>query len=275
MAGSGGGQANALGIQGQITPRNFALAQFLAQQQRAQQETAARGQAARLEAASRVAASSQTAAGSSDRAAINALARQELEEFKAEAKANVTNGRLAQKVQQFDTQNQTNIWKAFLQLQAAQVRAGATRDAAGIRANAKGGGGAKEAQKLLETIAKGRQRFLITNAKNRGRSPDMDRQLDESEAALKAIEEVAAGLAIEGGSEEVIEPAQPGPFGGPFLGTPPKTEKKPPKATLTPPAGPGGGSAQPSAGKTVVKTQTNPQTGKRRRVYSDGTTEEF
>jgi hypothetical protein len=218
MAGSGGGQANALGIQGQITPRNFALAQFLAQQQRAQQETAARGQAARLEAASRVAASSQTAAGGTDRAVINALAAQAREEYKGELRANMLEGKLAQRINEFDARNQTDIWKTFMRLE-------------GIRQQlAQSDTNSRRRDDLMKAYMQGNAAFLGRVAPFRGMDPAVDALLDKAEATQDAFG-TFVGVQMQPGAPTTT-PGTPGILGTGIGATPPKTTPGKPTAKI-------------------------------------------
>lgn len=242
-------QQGAQGMAGLITPRNMPLAQLLLQNQTSRANAQASG-----------AAKTQVAATGLERDKVKQEGRMEVEKFKAEARAGIVSAQLAARLQQFDVQNQTNIWKEYMDLQAKMA------------AIKQSGLNSERRDSMLKAIYQSTSSILAKNAAFRGMDPALDATLDEAESIRRGIE-VAQGVVTKTGPD-VVTPATPGvklPIVGEVGGTPETKTPGKPKTKV----GPGAAAppTQKTEAKTVVKTETNKRTGQKRYTYSDGTTE--
>lgn len=202
------------GLRGEITPRNFQLAQFLAQQRGSQRQ-------ANLNAATKVTEESIKSAGNMEKEQFKAMARQDLEQFKAEARANIVTGQLAARLKQFDVQNQTNIWKEYMDLQEkmAAIRQSDINSA--------------RRDSLLKVIYQQSSGILAKNAAFRGLDPAIDALLDKMDSIREGIE-LSQGVVTTPGPDQVT-PAQPGvkvPIIGEVGGTPETRKPGKPKTSV-------------------------------------------
>lgn len=247
------GQSNMSPAQGRgpmpVTPRNLPYAQLL--MQRESQQANVGGRLAALEQKGNVEAMKE--AGRNDRA-----------KFDAETKVGIVSAQLEAKLKQFDVANQTDIWQSLMQYYARRA------------AIAQSGLNAGQRDKTLLELYKSNNGLLGKVSMFRGMDAELDKEIDKLTADQSALKLVVGGVQNVPGEEEVV-PANPGgPFG---LGATPEGKKpgkptsviKPP--TPAAPAKPPAAAAPSASAKTVVKTQTNPRTGQKRIVYSDGTTE--
>ena len=205
---------NAMGLKGEITPRNFQLAQFLAQQRGNQRQ-------ANLTAATDVARESIKGAAGMEKEQFKALARQELEQYKAEARANVVGGQLEARLKQFDVQNQTNIWREYMDLQAKMA------------AIKQSGINSERRDSMLKVIYQKSSDILAKNGAYRGLDPALDALLDQMDSIRQGIE-LSQGVVTKNGPDEAV-PGTPGvklPIVGEVGGTPPTTKPGKPKTTV-------------------------------------------
>lgn len=246
-------QAFQSAVNNAITPRNMALAQFL--EQRKQQE-ALRDQQRRqseLESATRVATTSMQQSGSMDREVVKSQARQELEAFKADARAGIASARIQAALQKFDAENQTDIWQTYQQmamlrekLRQSDINSQRTLAGKGGKGGGRGGGaGNSELAKLYRDLYKSNSSAIAKLAPFAGVNPLIATVLGETIATNESIRRDIAGIDVEPG-EETTTPATPGvkvPLLGEIGGTPAKTTRGPPRGSIR-----SGGAAQ---GKTL------------------------
>lgn len=226
-------QQGAQGMAGLITPRNMPLAQLLLQNQTSRANAQAMGNA-----------KTQVAATGLERDKVKQEGRMEVEKFKAEARAGIVSAQLAARLQQFDVQNQTNIWKEYMDLQAKMA------------AIKQSGLNSERRDSMLKAIYQSTSSILAKNAAFKGMDAGLDAVLDEAESIRRGIE-MSQGVVTTTGPD-VVTPATPGvklPIVGEVGGTPETKTPGKPKTKV----GPGAAAPQP-AGQSdrvsiiVVKT---------------------
>lgn len=202
------------GIRGEITPRNLPLAQFLAQRKGA-------GQAGQLQSATQLASEAIKGQQGMAKEQFKADAAMNREQFKAEARSNVVSAQLAAKLQQFDVQNQTDIWQTWMGLKAKMA------------AIEQSGKNSERRDSMLKAIYQESVRYASKVAPFRGMDPAIDATLDEVESIKRGIE-LSQGVVTTPGPEQVT-PAVPGtklPIVGEVGGTPEKRTPGKPKTTV-------------------------------------------
>lgn len=239
---------------GVITPRNMPLAQLLLQQQ-----------TNRVNAAASANAKTQVAGTNMERDRLKAADRMELEKFKADARAGIVSAQLQAKLQQFDAQNQTDIWQSLLDYNAKRA------------AIAQSGANAQTRNNVLLELYKSNNNLLGRIGAMRGLDPELDAQIDKAQADQDALKLVVGGVQNVPGPDVKV-PGSPGvnvPIIGNVGGTPATTKPGKPSSVIKGPGKKEEKKDDVKTTKTVVKTQTNSVTGKKRVVYSDGTTEDL
>lgn len=238
---------------GVITPRNMPLAQLLLQQQ-----------TNRVNAAASANAKTQVAGTNLERDRLKADDRMELEKFKADARAGIVSAQLQAKLQQFDAQNQTDIWQSLLDYNAKRA------------AIAQSGANAQTRNNVLLELYKSNNNLLGRIGAMRGLDPELDAQIDKAQADQDALKLVVGGVQNVPGPDVKV-PGNPGvdvPIIGNVGATPDTTKPGKPRAVIKGPAAPA--KAPPpekKAERTIIKTETNTRTGQKRYTYSDGSTE--
>lgn len=247
-------QQGAQGMAGLITPRNMPLAQMLLQQQTSRANAQAAGNA-----------KTQVAGTNLERDRIKQEGRMEVERFKADARAGIVSAQLQAKLQQFDAQNQTDIWQSLLDYNAKRAAISQSGLNAATRNNV-----------LLE-LYKSNNNLLGRIGMMRGMDPELDAQIDKAQADQDALKLVVGGVQNVPGPDVKV-PGSPGvnvPIIGNVGGTPDTTKPGKPSSVIKGPGKKEEKKDDVKTTKTVVKTQTNSVTGKKRVVYSDGTTEDL
>lgn len=208
---------------GVITPRNMPLAQLLLQQQ-----------TNRVNAAASANAKTQVAGTNLERDRLKAESRMELEKFKADARAGIVSAQLQAKLQQFDAQNQTDIWQSLLDYNAKRA------------AIAQSGANAQTRNNVLLELYKSNNNLLGRIGAMRGLDPELDAQIDRAQADQDALKLVVGGVQNVPGPDVKV-PGNPGvdvPIIGNVGGTPDTTKPGKPRAVIKGPAAPAAPSAE-------------------------------
>ena len=199
---------------GVITPRNMPLAQLLLQQQ-----------TNRVNAAASANAKTQVAGTNMERDRLKAADRMELEKFKADARAGIVSAQLQAKLQQFDAQNQMDIWQSLLDYNAKRA------------AIAQSGTNAQTRNNVLLELYKSNNNLLGRIGAMRGLDPELDAQIDKAQADQDALKLVVGGVQNVPGPDVKV-PGSPGvnvPIIGNVGGTPDTTKPGKPRAVIKPP----------------------------------------
>ena len=220
-------QPGAQGMAGLITPRNMPLAQMLLQQQTSRVNAQAAGNA-----------KTQVAGTNLERDRIKQEGRMEVERFKADARAGIVSAQLQAKLQQFDAQNQTDIWQSLLDYNAK--RAAITQS--GLNAQTR--------NNVLLELYKSNNNLLGRIGMMRGLDAELDAQIDKAQADQDALKLVVGGVQNVPGPDVKV-PGSPGvnvPIIGNVGGTPDTTTPGKPSSVIKGAAAPA--KAPPAPEKT-------------------------
>lgn len=224
-------QQGAQGMAGLITPRNMPLAQMLLQQQTSRVNAQAAGNA-----------KTQVAGTNLERDRIKQEGRMEVERFKADARAGIVSAQLQARLQQFDAQNQTDIWQSLLDYNAKRA------------AIAQSGLNAATRNNVLLELYKSNNNLLGRIGVMRGMDPELDAQIDKAQADQDALKLVVGGVQNVPGPDVKV-PGSPGvnvPVIGNVGGTPDTTKPGKPSSVIKGPAAPAPAPAPPKGGSERV-----------------------